>query len=272
MTCQALDNGATLVTFPGDGAVTPIVAQSQNFSLQWIARAGTTAFASATEVIVVLAAGEAQLVGPRGSTNLSGPAVAIVPAGSHSLVLVGDGPAAVIATDRTDLAGTDALNLPVAADRRIARIDGGFTRTAPLVAPQVIAIAELAPPPGNGRLRFVQSETISINFVLYEGARGSDALSPHAHDDIEQGSLAILGDYIHHLRTPWGRDAADWRDDIHLPAGPGTLLLIPPELIHTTQGVGDGQHMLIDVFAPPRRDFIAKGWVANAADYADAGI
>jgi hypothetical protein len=29
--------------------------------------------------------------------------------------------------------------------------------------------------------------------------------------------------------------------------------------------------VLIDVFAPPRRDFIAKGWVANAADYAPPG-
>jgi hypothetical protein len=27
--------------------------------------------------------------------------------------------------------------------------------------------------------------------------------------------------------------------------------------------------LLIDIFAPPRRDFIAKNWVFNATDYRD---
>lgn len=46
------------------------------------------------------------------------------------------------------------------------------------------------------------------------------------------------------------------------------MMTVPVQLIHTTEGVGDGRHLLIDVFSPPRHDFIGKGWVANAADYA----
>ena len=45
------------------------------------------------------------------------------------------------------------------------------------------------------------------------------------------------------------------------------MLVIPGELVHTTEGVGSERHLLIDVFAPPRRDFIGKGWVANSKDY-----
>jgi len=33
--------------------------------------------------------------------------------------------------------------------------------------------------------------------------------------------------------------------------------------------VGPGHHLLIDVFAPPRRDFISKGWMLNAREYRD---
>jgi hypothetical protein len=32
--------------------------------------------------------------------------------------------------------------------------------------------------------------------------------------------------------------------------------------------VGDGSHLLIDIFAPPRHDFSARpGWVVNADEY-----
>ena len=71
------------------------------------------------------------------------------------------------------------------------------------------------------------------------------------------------------MAPPWGPDADQWREDVHLPAGPASLLLIPPHLIHTTEGIGEGRHVLMDIFAPPRRDFIQRGWVANAADYID---
>jgi len=45
------------------------------------------------------------------------------------------------------------------------------------------------------------------------------------------------------------------------------MITVPVLLVHTTEGVGPGRHLLIDVFSPPRHDFIDKGWVANAGDY-----
>jgi hypothetical protein len=267
---EVLPNGATFVRLAGATHST-VAAASQNFLLQWLEGAdASTSFSSHEETIVILASGTAWLSGGAWNVSMTGPAVAIVPAGRSELTLE-NGTAVVLATERSDLDKTHALNAPLQEDGRVAAVGSAMTRAEPLAAAEVINVVDLLPPPDNGRLRFLQSATMSINFVLYDGPRGSDALSPHAHTDIEQGTLALAGDYVHHLRTPWGRSAADWRDDVHLPAGPGTLLLIPPELVHTTEGVGTGQHMLIDIFAPPRRDFIAKGWMANAADYAETG-
>ena len=40
-------------------------------------------------------------------------------------------------------------------------------------------------------------------------------------------------------------------------------------MIHTTRSVGEGDHLMMDVFAPARADFLAMdGWVLNASDYA----
>ncbi len=48
-----------------------------------------------------------------------------------------------------------------------------------------------------------------------------------------------------------------------------SLTVGPVNLIHTSEGVRQEHHLLIDIFSPPRRDFIAKGWVQNAGDYVD---
>jgi hypothetical protein len=134
---------------------------------------------------------------------------------------------------------------------------------------QVFEIDTIKAPPDNPRLKMFQSATMSINWVDYEGPRDRTALSPHFHTDFEQASLAAAGNFVHHLRVDWSRNANEWRDDQHMQCGSPSVLVIPPYVTHTTEGVGPGHHLLIDIFAPPRRDFIAKGWVANSAEYRD---
>lgn len=93
-------------------------------------------------------------------------------------------------------------------------------------------------------------------------------LTPHSHDDFEQVSMCISGEYIHHLRYPWGADGTAWLEDEHRRIGTPSVTLIPPPSIHTSQGVGDG-NSLIDIFAPPRVDFSVQGRVyeENAKAY-----
>ena len=74
--------------------------------------------------------------------------------------------------------------------------------------------------------------------------------------------------YVHHIRTPWTTDLATWRDDVHRRCTSPALVVIPPPTVHTSQGVGDHRHQLIDIFVPPRLDFsLRPGWVVNERDY-----
>jgi hypothetical protein len=64
--------------------------------------------------------------------------------------------------------------------------------------------------------RIFRCSTFMVN-VFYEaaGPRDPAKLSPHSHDDFEQLSLQLAGDYVHHIRTPWVPDRTAWRDDEH---------------------------------------------------------
>jgi hypothetical protein len=121
-----------------------------------------------------------------------------------------------------------------------------------------------------GRLgKIFRCSTSMIN-VFAEDGRPRDAtkLSPHHHDDFEQVSLQVAGDYVHHMRVPWTPDSSTWRDDEHQHCVAPSVVVIPPPIIHTSQSVGTMRHLLIDVFVPPRHDFSARpGWVLNARDY-----
>lgn len=122
-------------------------------------------------------------------------------------------------------------------------------------------------PPRFGRI--FRCSTFMVNWFDPEpGPRDPSALSPHSHADFEQCSLAVCGEYIHHVRTPWTPRVAEWREDEHCRVGSPSAAIISPPTIHTSQSMSQVRNHLIDIFCPPRADFSAQeGWVLNADEY-----
>lgn len=118
-------------------------------------------------------------------------------------------------------------------------------------------------------MRLFRSTNLMINiFLPGKAPRDVRKMTPHAHADFEQGSLALRGSYVHHLRYPWTADLPSWREDEHGRIGAPSLIVIPPKVIHTSQSVGEPPMQLVDIFSPPRDDFSIKpGLVCNAAEY-----
>ena len=248
------------------------LARSQNFSVEWIeARRGpaSVAIVSEYETLVLLFGAAARIEAGAATVTARPRSVCILPAGAGAIELASGGQCVVLASQRSDIDAATAINASHfrTPDARIAPPTPAYRRRTDPGAIVVIDIDTIKAPADNPRLKMLQSATLSINWVEYVGARDRRALSPHSHADLEQGSLALAGRFVHHLREPWGRDADLWRDDRHLTVGSPSLLVVPVNMIHTSEGIEAGPHLLIDVFAPPRRDFIAKGWVANASDY-----
>lgn len=150
--------------------------------------------------------------------------------------------------------------------------------------PVAAADAPPPPPPGGFRLRryllalYVKpdsparpfrSTNLMVNaFVPRDFRRDVRRMTPHAHDDFDQASLALQGRFVHHIRYPWTADMTRWRDDEHHAVGSPSVIVIPARSIHTSQDTGTGWAQLVDIFSPPRADFAEKpGWVCNEADY-----
>ncbi len=114
---------------------------------------------------------------------------------------------------------------------------------------------------------FRTRKLMMVPYARFLEPRDETQLSPHSHADFEQGSVALEGQWVHHLRVPWVADRRAWRPDVHLEVGSPSTTIIPAGVIHTSQGIAGAGMRLIDVFAPPRVDFSEKGWVDNAADY-----
>jgi 5-carboxymethyl-2-hydroxymuconate isomerase len=265
---------ASFVDFADDGSAVDTVRRTggrgQNFLVEWLEFSGNgrAEIECDDEMFIVAAESELEISWQDGSTaDLRPSTVAITPPGQGNLRGKKGGKAILIAPIRDDAAG-DARNAGQYGERKAA--------VAPLAAPRrrkkaagivVIDADSIEPPADKPRLRMLRSASMSINWVRYEGPRDRRQLSPHSHADFEQGSLAVAGNFVHHLRVPWGSDSTHWQPDTHLEAHSPSLVVIPPGVEHTTEGVGDTGHLLIDVFAPARRDFIEKGWIANASDY-----
>lgn len=114
---------------------------------------------------------------------------------------------------------------------------------------------------------FRTRKLMMVPYARFLEPRDETQLSPHSHADFEQGSVALEGGWVHHLRVPWVPDKRAWRPDLHLEVDSPSTTIIPAGVIHTSQGIAGEGMRLIDVFAPPRVDFSEKGWVDNAADY-----
>lgn len=118
-------------------------------------------------------------------------------------------------------------------------------------------------------MRLFRTRHLMINvFLPGKAPRDIGKMTPHTHDDFEQGSLAVHGGYIHHLRYPWTVNMREWREDEHVAASAPSLCVIPPKVIHTSQSIGEQGMQLVDIFAPPREDFsVRPGLVCNADEY-----
>lgn len=152
--------------------------------------------------------------------------------------------------------------------------------TQPVAPPD----APPGPPPGGFRLRRYalddhkkpdsparpfRSTNLLVNaFVPRDFRRDPRKMTPHAHEDFDQASLALQGQFVHHLRYPWLPDMTQWREDEHHAVGSPSVIVMPAQVIHTSQDVGTGWAQLVDIFSPPRPDFVEKpGWLCNEADY-----
>lgn len=114
---------------------------------------------------------------------------------------------------------------------------------------------------------FRTRKLMMVPYARFLEPRDETQLTPHSHADFEQGSVALEGDWLHHLRVPWTANKRNWRPDMHLHVQSPSTTIIPAGVIHTSQGIAGEGMRLVDVFAPPRRDFSERGWVDNAADY-----
>lgn len=253
------------------GGVSVSRARGANFIVAWldVSAGATHRVDSQSETILLLDGIGARI--SAGGESVAAPAhsVCVLPSGAVDLAFETAGSAIVLSTDGFEAGSLNDADY-AEPHARVAPIGTPYGRRGgPLI--QVIPVDEIKAPAAKPRLRIVQSDTMSISWIEYSGLRDRTRLTPHNHEDFEQGSLAITGSFLHHIRAPWGPNADLWLDDAHHTVPARSLTMIPPPLIHTTEGLGEERHVLIDVFAPVRHDFYAAGWISNGTFYAPPG-
>lgn len=247
---------------------------AQNFVVQLIHAHESTELSHVArphEQLLVLATStsSASIVSDSGRIEVSGRTVVVLPpgdsrvqlgAGSQALRLVGrdDGDVADTVLNR----GHESL-----ADERVRPVVPWPLRTGESSL-RAYALDEVAPNPD--RLGRIFQCSIGMVNVFYpeDEPRDDTALTPHTHEDFEQCTVQLSGDYVHRIRIPWTPQLADWRPDEHRMLSSPAMTLIPARAVHTSQGVHPGRHQLIDVFSPPRLDWARRpGWVLNGDEY-----
>ncbi|SFO18002.1 hypothetical protein [Actinomadura madurae] len=222
--------------------------------------------------LVVLAIGDSpafSVITDDGATKIDEPGLVVVPPGTSRLAVEGDGPL-IRLVEATE---PDWRDRPANADSyvedhpRVALLERW---PEPPAGPAVRFYRLSEVPNEAGRFgRIFRTRSFMVNFLPeIDGPRDPHKLSPHTHDDFEQLSLAVQGEYVHHIRTPWLPDSTGWREDDHVRIGSPSVAIIPPPTVHTSAAASPDRNQLIDIFSPPRADFSAKpGWVLNADDY-----
>ena len=267
----------TLLDFSGEAGLEGWDARGQNFGVAW--RRATDNSDAAGFVVespdeILLMVLDAPVTIERRDaqeTAVKAPprTLCIAPPGAWRLAL-SPGATCIALTSLRENTPCPAHNAAAYAERdaRIAPVGTPWRALSGADTVRLLPIDEVQASKDKPRLKMLQTATLSINWVEYDGPRDRTALSPHAHASFEQGSLGLAGNFVHHLRVPWGEDANLWQEDRHAALGSPSLMVVPVGLTHTSEGVGPGHHLLIDIFSPPRADFIANGWVANSKDYA----
>jgi hypothetical protein len=254
-------------------AVSTWYARGQNFVVGYSELDGTTTFSRTDqpdEYVVLLAddALSAQAKAGDDQVEATGRTMLVLPPGDSTVTVTGQGRVLRLVTSRS----TDLADLAANADSYAERHEN-IAPFQPWPEPPAgyrirsydLTVAPLANPP----FRLYRCTTFMVNFIdPKQGPRDPSKMSPHKHDDFEQCSIVLAGEYIHHIRWPWTTNKANWRPDEHQRVLAPAVTVIPPPSLHTSEAVDPVTNHLIDVFCPPRFDFSAMdGWVFNADDY-----
>ncbi|MGI5149753.1 hypothetical protein ACQEVC_26015 [Plantactinospora sp. CA-294935] len=255
------------------GDVSTWYARGQNFVVGYSELDGTTTFGRAgqpDEYVVLLAdAGLAATVrAPGEEVSASGQTMLVVPPGDSTVTVTGKGRVLRLLTTRSADVAALAANAESYAEPH-ENIPPFQPWPEPVGGYRVRSYDLTVPPLANPPFRLYRCTTFMVNFIdPKQGPRDPAKLSPHKHDDFEQCSIVLAGEYVHHIRWPWTTNKANWRADEHETVLAPAVTVIPPPSLHTSEAVGPGTNHLIDVFCPPRFDFSAmEGWVFNADDY-----